>query len=207
MAKQPKDKKHENIAEEVLIREVDDEMRAERLQEWWSKFGSMLVAGCVVIVLATVAYQIASSYRASEAEENVSVLLQAQSAADKGQIDTALQNLKPLKEKSGEAAELAKLQSAYLDYEKSETVDAFKTLASKSDVEAIESVAKLQANEPADSANPSAFYPLQAEQKAVSLIAKGERKEARTLLLALLDRNDLPTSQRERLNELLQGAN
>ena len=76
MARKPKDKQQEaEIADDVLIREVDDELRAEKLQAWWQRFGSMLVGACVVIVIATIAYQIASSYKSSSSSTSTFSLL------------------------------------------------------------------------------------------------------------------------------------
>ncbi len=203
MAKKPKDKKQEaEIADDVLIREVDDEMRAERLQAWWQKFGSLLVGACVFIVLATIAYQIADSYRVSQAEDSTAQLLKAQEAVEKGQTETALKELNTLATEGSDAADLAKLQAAYL----SDDAKPFEELSKNANVTAIANAAHLQLGK-TDTTKETIFYPLEAEQKAVALLSEGKQQEARTLLLALLDRVDIPSSQRTRLNELLQGAN
>lgn len=195
-------KKEAEVAEEILIREVDDEIRAEKLQAWWQKFGSMIVAGCVTLVVATIAYQLASSYRTSAAEESTTILLQAQKAADKGQTETAINTLKPLFKESSAAADLAKLKAAYLKPEQAD----FAKIAQEAEQKAVRATAQLQAASP-EMSKESIFYPLEAERHIVSLLKEDKKQEARTLLLSLLDRNDLPSSQRQRLNELLQGAN
>lgn len=203
MAKKKQDKQKEAAAsEDVLIREVDDELRAEKLHTWWQQFGSLLVGACVIVVLATIAYQLASSYRTSQAEHATAILLEAQKEIDRGQTDTALTELKPLTEENSEAAELAKLQAAYLTGDE----QSFKALAQEADNKAIADASHLQATN-GNLKKDSVFYSLEAEQKAVRLLNEGKKEEARTLLLALLDRNDIPASQRQRLNELLQGAN
>ena len=205
--KKPDPEKEAAIADELLIREVDEDLRAEKLQNWWQKFGSLLVGSCVTIVVATIAYQIATSYRTGKAEERTAVLLEAISLADKGQTQTALTKLSPLAEDSSSAGALAGLQAAYLKQQDAQDTKAFEPLAEQDEQPVIADLAKIQTQKLDDVPEESAFYPLATEQKAIDFINKGQKPEARKLLLSLLDRNDLPNSQRQRLNELLQGVN
>ena len=206
-----KKKKHDpekeaQIADDLLIREVDDELRAEKLQHWWQRFGSLLVGACVVVVLATVAYQLASSYRNSKAEERASILLEATELAEKGQKNTAIETLKPLAEKDGGAAFVARLKQANFADEK-EAQKHYTALAETAKTfPAIENLAQLQTGQWEAIGEGEPFSPLALEQKALNLIAKGEKKEAQEILLTLMGRADVPSSQKRRLNELLQGA-
>ncbi len=205
--KKPDPEKEAAIADELLIREVDDDLRAEKLQNWWQKFGSLLVGGCITIVVATIAYQIANSYRTGKAEERTAVLLEAISLADKGQTETALTKLSPLAGEDSSAGALAGLQAAYLKQQNADNAKAFEDLTQKDDAPIIADLAKIQTQKLDSVEEESAFYPLATEQKAIAFINNGQKPEARKLLLSLLDRNDLPGSQRQRLNELLQGVN
>ncbi|MEG9883245.1 MAG: tetratricopeptide repeat protein [Hyphomicrobiales bacterium] len=45
------------MSEESLFREVDDEIRLERLKLLWSRFGPYIVAVCVVVILAVAGYK------------------------------------------------------------------------------------------------------------------------------------------------------
>lgn len=201
---QPEDEDIIDLSKDVLIREVDDELRAEKLQQWWQRFGSLLVGGCVAIVLATIAYQLATSYRHSQAEDRTAILLAAQSAVDKGQTDTALKELAKLKDDSSGAGAMAKLQEAYLQKDTA----ALKALAEdRSAPEVIRDLARLQTGQYDAISDDSVFFPLAGEQMAVALMQQGKKDEARIQINALLDRDDIPASQRNRLNELLQGVN
>lgn len=207
MAKEDKDKQTD-MADDMLIREVDDELRAERLQNWWQRFGSLLVGSCVTIILATIAYQLATSYRISQAEERTAILLEAQSFADKKQYDTALKKLSPLTEEASDASHMAQLQAAYLEQKQAkETAKNYEKIAQQSEHSAIRDVARLQANAWNTIDANSPFYSLAGEQKVISLLRENKKDEAKTILLSLLDLQTLPADQRQRLNELLQGVN
>ena len=206
--KKPDPEKEAQIADDLLIREVDDDLRAEKLQNWWQKFGSLLVGGCVTIVVATIAYQIANSYRDGKAEERTATLLEAISLADKGQTETALSKLSPLAQENSSAGALAGLQAAYLKQKGEATMaTAFESLAQQDEQPVIADLAKIQSEKLDAIGKESPFYALATEQKAIKYINGDKKPEARKLLLSLLDRTDLPNSQRQRLNELLQGVN
>lgn len=200
-----KDRKQDEAAraDDLLIREVDDDLRAERIHNLWNKFGSLLIGACVTVVLATIAYQMANSYRNSSAEENTAILLEAQSFADKGQIETAVKKLEPLMDKKDGSAYIAKLQNAAL----SKNTKYYSELSKQNDYPAIRDVAHIESGQTSSVKADSAFYSIAAEQKAVALIENNKTNEARLLLLKLLDNKAIPNSQRARLNELLQGVN
>ena len=59
----------------LLIQEIDEEVRAERMRAWWQRFGSWVVGGCVLAVLATVGYQFDKNKHIEANQQVTSVLL------------------------------------------------------------------------------------------------------------------------------------
>lgn len=202
--KSPNDKTPAAMGEELLIREVDEELRAERLHHWWQRFGSLLVSACVLVILATIAYQTVTSWQRSEAEQQTATLLEALRLTEKSQYDSAIQKLTPLSEESTATAELAQLSIAYIEHQKSGETTRFTPVSEEGNDPLLRDLAALQQGKFEAIPQDSAFYPLAAEQKALSLAEQGQKEEARTLLLALLDRSDIPSGQRQRLNEWMQ---
>ncbi len=49
--------KNDDASAELLIREVDEELKQEQLQQIWTKHGSLIVGGAVAIVLAVAGWQ------------------------------------------------------------------------------------------------------------------------------------------------------
>ena len=57
-AGKPKEKRSElELAQDVLIREVDEDLRQDELKALWSKYGGAVIAACVGLVLAVAGYQ------------------------------------------------------------------------------------------------------------------------------------------------------
>ncbi len=203
----PEDKERQAaIADDLLIREVDEEMRAQKMQNWWNRFGNSVIAACVLVVLATIAYQVVTSYQRTRSEERTAIIIDAQNAAEKSQLTTALNKLEALKDDDSAAGQFAALQGAYIQYKESGKRDAFQALADSANRDEIQDVAKLQVNSP-DMAKTALFYPLQMEQNIVSLMTAQKNDEAKELILALLDRKDITPEQEKRLSEYLQGLN
>jgi hypothetical protein len=198
----------ESLADDLLIREVDEELRAEKLRSWWQRFGSALVTACVLAVLATIAYQWVTHHRQTEAESLTAVLIEAQKAADKNQTNKAVSLLTPLSEESTALADFAKLKMVNLLQEdsKGESNKLLETLGKESTHSSLSDFALLQSSDFEKINENSAFYPLAQEQKALHLLEQGQREEANSILLSLLDRTDLPQQQRQRLNDILEGA-
>ncbi len=49
--------KHDDAAADLLIKEVDEDLRQDELNKLWKKHGSLLTAGAVTLVLAVVGWQ------------------------------------------------------------------------------------------------------------------------------------------------------
>jgi len=45
------------MSDDSFIREVDDELRTERVQNIWKKYGKLLIAGAAAVVIGTAGYR------------------------------------------------------------------------------------------------------------------------------------------------------
>lgn len=55
------------MSDDSFIREVNEQIRQERLSSFWQRFGKFVIAGIVIAVVATIAYVIWERHRASQA--------------------------------------------------------------------------------------------------------------------------------------------
>ena len=52
-----------------IFQQVDEEVRREQLKKLWERYGSLLIAACVLVVLATAGWRTYEWYQAKEAAE------------------------------------------------------------------------------------------------------------------------------------------
>src|ERR1051325_10467726 len=52
-----------------IFHEVDEEVRREQLKKLWERYGNLLIAGCVAIVLAAAGWRTYEFYQAKQAAE------------------------------------------------------------------------------------------------------------------------------------------
>jgi hypothetical protein len=57
------------MSDDGLFREVDEEVRREKATQIWGKFGTLIVAGCLAIVLGVGGYKAWQYWQAQEAEK------------------------------------------------------------------------------------------------------------------------------------------
>ncbi len=56
-------------AQESLFREVDEDLRQEKLEAFWKRWGSAIIAACVALVLGVAGWEVYAGWQQSEAEE------------------------------------------------------------------------------------------------------------------------------------------
>jgi len=201
-----------DIGASLLIKEVDDEVRAERLQEWWKRFGNWLIGAAIVMVLATIGYELWQSHKHQANEEATTVLIRGETLVAQDEADEAAELLSGTKGNGGVDA-LAKLRAGQLLLADGKT-DAAKALfekvaAQKTTFPALASYATLyidQANGAmgtALTAKPNdAFYTTARELEAIRLASDGKPREAANILKTLLENPQLSATQRDRLTQM-----
>lgn len=96
-----------------IFREVEEEVRRERLEKIWKEYGDYIVAAVSVLLLAIAGYRLWSVYQAREAMRASEQFIAAQQLLDSGQSQTAAQQFARLAQTApGGYAKLSALQEA-----------------------------------------------------------------------------------------------
>lgn len=205
-----------------LFREVDEEVRQDRYQEMWKRYGTYLVAVVVVIVGATVAFVVwrenQESARMADSERFLNAVVAEQTSSD-----AALEQLRAIAQDGTDGYRyLASLREASLLAEsgnKAEAVAIFDSLAADDsfsqtyrDMAQVFAVANgmdlLSADEVRGRLEPlntpdNSFRFTAREFLAVSAIGAGDTDRARELLRSIVEDQDTPLATRARASELL----
>ncbi len=74
-----------------IFHEVEEEVRQERLQKWWKKYGDFVIAGVSVIVIGIAGYKLWQHYEQQQQIKAASQFQSAQMMSAAGQSDIAAQ--------------------------------------------------------------------------------------------------------------------
>ncbi len=134
---------------DLFVREVDDELRQDRLKFIWRRFGRILIAAAIGVVLAVAAWTGYSSWSESRANASGDRFLAALVFAREGRVDEALKELTALEaDGTGAYPLLARFRAASLIAPKDPkaAIAAFDAVAADSAVaEPLRNIAKLRA--------------------------------------------------------------
>ena len=101
------------MSDDSFIREVEEELRSERLRSFWDRFGRIVIAGAVLVVLVVAGVRLYEWYTATQRAEAGDAFMNAVRLAEDGKRDEAVAALRDLE---GDAtpvyAALAKLRAA-----------------------------------------------------------------------------------------------
>ena len=113
------------MSEESLFREVDEDLRADRLRNLWRRFGPYIIGAAVAVVLLVAVNEGWSWWQQSNAARSSDALYVALDAARDGDMEKALGALGPVETQgSGQYPVLGKFaEAAYLSSE-GKTADA-----------------------------------------------------------------------------------
>ena len=79
-AEQKRQAAREAAEQNSLFREVEDDLRHERLVKLWKRYGAMAIAAAVLIVVVVAGYQVHKSMQDSERMEQAATLDKAEAA-------------------------------------------------------------------------------------------------------------------------------
>ncbi len=190
--------------EDFLIQEINEELNAERLRQLWERFGSWVVALCILLVLGTSGYVFWKNQRQDANETVTATLLSTNEAIDRKQYGTAASQLLALPDHAGSVALLARLKAANAfeqDGNAAKAKEQFEIVAGDKKEPALAGYAQLRLKN-YEAENPS-YAPLAKELHAIALYSEGKKKEARKLLKELLDDVSTPRTAHARAEELL----
>lgn len=101
------------MSDDSFIREVDEELRSDRMKSIWTRFGKYIIALAVLIVLGTAADRGYEYWQESQASKSGDAFLAALNLAREGRQDEALEALRGLESDGyGAYAALARMRAA-----------------------------------------------------------------------------------------------
>ncbi|MDI7860802.1 tetratricopeptide repeat protein [Rhizobiaceae bacterium n13] len=114
--------------DDSFIREVNEELRSERLQSVWKRYGRILIGIAVLIVLGTAAHRGYDYWMTQKASDTGDQFLAAMKLAQANKTDEALAALAAIEtEGHGSYPVLARLRAAALEAQKGDSAKAIAT--------------------------------------------------------------------------------
>ncbi|MEL6436907.1 MAG: tetratricopeptide repeat protein [Pseudomonadota bacterium] len=138
------------MSNDSFIREVDEELRSEKLKSAWDRYGPIIIGTAITIAVGTAAYTGWQSYTNGRANASGDRFLEALTLAQEGQSDAALTALGQLEQDGfGQYAVLARMRAAGERHNAGDTEQAiadFDTIAADNSVPvALRDVARVRA--------------------------------------------------------------
>ncbi|MBI5163363.1 MAG: tetratricopeptide repeat protein [Magnetospirillum sp.] len=216
--------KHEDAAADLLIREVDEELRQDQFHALWKKYGHLAVAGAVALVLSVAGYQAFHTWQGRQRAASSLAYAEAQTLIEQGKREQGAAQLGSLAiDGTAGYRVLAEMRHAGLRVEEGDVAGAiavYDRLAGEAD-EPYRSLAVLKsAYLKLDAADAAAVEtqvaPLAEDQnpwrhsarEVLALAARKRGDEARAveLLRKLADDAGAPQGIRARASEMLAAA-
>jgi len=205
--------------EDALLREVDEELRRERLEKLWKRYGNLFVALSVGLVVAVAGYKGWQYYQRQQAEQAGKAYVAALDLIRDGKGDAASAALQKLAKGShAGAAALAKLRLPALHAGKGETEKAVSLYRQVEDDSSLELPLRNAARVRhawlvVDSASREELAKILAgldvagnpwraaarELLALAALRAGDKKAARGYLKQLIDDAETPAQARSRV--------
>jgi hypothetical protein len=207
-----------------IFREIDEELRYEKLQRLWRRYRVVIIALVAGLILGTAGYVGWKDYAEKQAQERARAFAAALDAAAQPDDAAALAALDAVAAGSDGYAALARLQKAAVELRSGNTAGAvavYESLAADTSVEAtfrdlavvLLAVNSLDTGEPDEiiarlaplTADSNAWRHSARELTALLMLRKGDTAGARDLLTALSADVAAPAGLRQRAEELLAG--
>jgi len=188
-----------------LLREIEEDIRTERMQRWWNKFGKTMIHVSIAVLVGTAAGVAWQHYRHSVAMDDTSQLLKGTDLMAAQDYKGAIAAFDAFKGKHSVHADMAMLQKGQAEEALGDAAGAAKTyqeLAKRGDKTAFAAIGQLLAakrtDAPLEVSKNSALFHLQSETRAWQLIQAGKKEEAVKIFAALRDDKEAPRTLRAR---------
>lgn len=211
------------MQQEMLAREVDEDVQKQRLQNLWHKYRFVVLGAVLALLLVTIGIEVYHSMRMRNSLEESDLFESAVVAAYRGDKDNALKTLADLSQDGNTGyADLAQLKMAGILFEQDKTTEALQTLKKIMDNRwapaELRAVATLSyVGHQVDGGNAaelqsllaplmkkgSAFYGSAAQLSAVLYIKEGNREAAVKLLKDAVNNNLALDAQKQQLASML----
>jgi len=138
------------MSDDSFMREVEEELRSDKVSEFWKKYKVFVIGGAVAIVIGTAGFRFWESYTQKAAGESGDQFLNAITLSNDGKHEEAIAELETLsKDGVGEYPVLAQIRIAAEYSKKGEpqkAIEAFDTIANDTSLnETMRNVARLRA--------------------------------------------------------------
>lgn len=217
------DSKERDVASDLLIREVDEDLRRDEYAKLWKKYGIFLIAAAVLLVLGVAGYQGWRSWRNSRAEADSVAFAAASALIEANRTDDAAAALARLAtdghtgftvvagfDRAALLTHEGKVAEAEAAYDQIAAGDAPKELRELATIK--HALVALGGNEDLASIRPRVeaiavagdpWYYAASEVLAVIALKTGDRARATTLFKQLADDRQAPQGVRTRASEML----
>ncbi|MEO1397249.1 MAG: tetratricopeptide repeat protein [Pseudomonadota bacterium] len=212
------------MSDDSFIREVEEELRNERLQNFWSKYGTYVVALAVLIVVGTASLRIYEWYQFSQASKAGDAFMEAVRLSDDNKTDDAIAALKAIGADSTPTYKgLASLRLASELAKKGESkaaIEAYDALAADGSVnQNLRSIARIRSGmllvdhgtvadvegRVGQLAGPSAPYRFAArEAMGLAYLKAGDLSKAHAQFTELANDTATPQNQQRRVRIMLE---
>jgi hypothetical protein len=113
------------MSDDSFIREVEEELRNEQLQNFWSKYGKLIIAGAVAVVIGVAGYRYYEYSSAQTAASNGDAFMEAVRLSTDGKSDEAIAAFSKIEAEGSEAYQvIAKMRLAAELHKKGESAKA-----------------------------------------------------------------------------------
>ena len=214
---------HDDAAAELLIKEVDEDLRHEQLDQLWKKHGGLLSAAAIAVVLAVAAYQGWNAWESKQRQASSLRYAEAGTLLEQGKKDEAAEVLEKLQTEGTKGYRvLAELRLADLRQQQGDLVGAaalYQKLAADSGVDQVyRDMALIRAGYlTVDSADPAtldkAMEPLAQESsswrhsareiQALVALRRGDTARAGDLFAKIAEDAAAPQGVRARAAEMM----
>jgi hypothetical protein len=193
-----------------LLREIEEDIRSERMYALWNKFGKSLIRISIAVILGTTIGVAWQHYQKSQAMEHTSQLLAGAEKISAGDIKGAIAAFDQAAKIGGVYADMALLQKGQAQETDGDHDGAQKTyqeFATRSSDGVFAMLGKLLAAKETDAPmNVDAdvpFVTLQNEMRGWQLLKAGKKDEAVKIFITLRDNKEAPKTQRARMAMVL----
>lgn len=143
-----KNKIKQEIENDVLLREVADDVKNDQLRQIWDKYGIFIIIGVALVLTLTISYESIKNWQIKKQQEVSNAYSVALSLQNQGRLDESLEVYNQLaSNSSGIYADISKLQIASIYMEQDKSADAtnvLELLAKEGNVAQMRDVAALK---------------------------------------------------------------
>lgn len=111
------------MSDDSFIREVDEELRTERFQDFWNKYGKLAIGVAVAVVVATAGYRYYEYSTAKQAADAGDAFMAAVTLAQDGKQDEALAAFEKLEGQDSKSYQALALMRGASELAKTGNVD------------------------------------------------------------------------------------